>query len=250
MLNTEPKSNILNEEELEKHLKLAHEGVEASFNHIISSNTGLVVSVAKRFFNRGVEMDDLMQIGFIGLCKAIQRYDFSHNVKFSTYAVSLIIGELKRYFRDHGSMVKVSRNLKELAGKIAVTTEAFKKKGYPQPTVSELSQELGVDAQEIAAAMAAVERPVYFSDMSYNKEGEERTRDTLDLSEDFNEDKVIFNIQLKKALEMLNERDKKILIERYILDKTQKEIAEAIGVSQVHISRLEKKALITLREKM
>jgi RNA polymerase sporulation-specific sigma factor len=227
----------------------AQQGDEAAAAQLIKENSGLIWSVVKKFAKRGYELDDLYQIGAIGLLKCIRKFDMSYDVKFSTYAVPMIIGEIKRFIRDDG-MIKVSRPMKELAAKTRYTQEALSAKLGRQPTVSELAAELNTGQEDIVAAMesgmeveslyATIHQgdgsPIYLMDkIGQNKNEVEQTVNT---------------IALRQIIGRLKPKERKVIYLRYFQDKTQMEVAKAIGVSQVQVSRIEKKVLKSLREEL
>ena len=226
-------------------ITLAQQGDEEATEQIMKENSGLIWSVVKKFAGRGHEADDLYQIGAIGLLKCIRKFDMSYDVKFSTYAVPMIVGEIKRFLRDDG-MIKVSRPLKELAGKARYMQEALTSRLGRQPTLSELAEELGADVEDLIVAMEAgmeVESlyatihqgdggPIYLIDKLNSKEGDE----------------MVEMIALKQLIGRLKPKERQVIMMRYFQDKTQTEVARDIGVSQVQVSRIEKKVLQTIRE--
>lgn len=214
-------------------------------NKQIEENMGLVHSVAKRFIGRGVEYEDLVQIGSIGLIKAVKNFDASTGYKFSTYAVPMIIGEIKRYLRDDG-MVKVSRSIKENAGKIGYAKDKLSKALGRSPTISELAAETGMDREDIVTATEAMQP----CESLYAKRDEDDTY-VLDKIKDTScdEEKAIERIFLKELLDSLDNRSRNVILLRYFKEETQQQIANRLGVSQVQVSRIEKKVLETLRRK-
>lgn len=228
-------------------IKQSQSGDMSARNLIVEENIGLVWSIVKRFGGRGYEMDDLFQIGSIGLIKAIDKFDLSYNVKFSTYAVPMIMGEIKRFIRDDG-MIKVSRSLKEIASKILRQKEVLTTKMGREPTLSELCDSTEYNKEEIIMALEAnseVEslyttihqsdgNPIYLIDkLNVNSEAEEN---------------MIDQITIKNFINNLEPKEQKIITLRYYKDKTQSEIAREIGISQVQVSRIEKKILTRMRE--
>ncbi|MBR3941986.1 MAG: SigB/SigF/SigG family RNA polymerase sigma factor [Clostridia bacterium] len=209
----------------------------------IEDNMGLVYSVVKRFLGRGTEYDDLVQIGSIGLIKAAENFDESKGFCFSTYAVPMIIGEIKRFLRDDGA-VKVSRTLKENAGKIGYATEKLSKKLGRSPTLSEIEEETGLNKEEIAEALDAA-KPL----TSIYEQNEDDTY-VLDkiVTKESEEEKNIERIFLKELLDSLDNRSRKVILLRYFKEETQQQVADRLGVSQVQVSRIEKKVLETLRK--
>lgn len=230
-------------------LKRVKEGDAKAQNFLVESNVGLVWSCVKRFRNRGHETEDLFQIGCIGLLKAIQKFDDSFDVKFSTYAVPMIMGEIKRFIRDDG-IIKVSRSLKELSVKAMTVKEMLIRENGIEPTVQEIAQKLEVTPEELAAALEASAKPesLYRRTDDGTQEGKALI-DRLESPKDY-ETNIINKVILKNAIESFDEREKKIILLRYFKQNTQAQIAEMLGISQVQVSRLEKKILLRLREKI
>ncbi len=209
----------------------------------IEDNMGLVYSVVKRFLGRGTEYEDLVQIGSIGLIKAAKHFDESKGFQFSTYAVPMIIGEIKRFLRDDGA-VKVSRSLKEHAGKIGYAKEKLSNSLGRSPTLSELETETGLTKEEITRALDAA-RPC----TSIYEQNEDDTY-VLDkiVTKESEEEKNIERIFLKELLDSLDNRSRKVILLRYFKEETQQQVADRLGVSQVQVSRIEKKVLEKLRK--
>lgn len=227
-------------------VRLAKTGDKNAAEELIVNNSSLIKSVVRRFLGRGVEYDDLFQLASIGFIKAINNFDESFNVRFSTYAVPMIAGELKRFLRDDGS-IKVSRIIKGLNYKIKVIVEEARKNGEDSPSVDRLAEILGVEKEDIALAIGADKRLVSI----YDKVDSEKDIEYLDTIEsDEREDELIEKIMLREAIDSLSEREKKIVLLRYFSDKTQSEIAKELGVSQVQISRLETKIVENLKQKL
>jgi len=226
----------------------SHEGEEEARAQLVEENAGLVWCVVKRFLHRGVEADDLFQIGNIGLLKAIDKFDTEYDVKFSTYAVPMISGEIKRFLRDDG-MIKVSRTLKELSYKAFICQERLVEKYGREPTISEVADELGVDAEELMMALEAsgeidsIYKPVY------QKDGQEiRLMDKL--SENSKEEELVNHMLLRQLLSSLDKDERQLIYLRYFKDETQTEVGKKLGISQVQVSRLEKKILKQMREQV
>ncbi|MBQ2966779.1 MAG: SigB/SigF/SigG family RNA polymerase sigma factor [Clostridia bacterium] len=213
-------------------------------NGRVEQNMGLVYSVVKRFLGRGVEYEDLVQIGAMGLIKAVKNFDESKGFQFSTYAVPMIIGEIKRYLRDDGS-VKISRSIKENAGKIGYAKEKLFKELQRSPTVSELSEATGLSKEEIAEALDAV-KPCTSIYEQYDDSG--FVLDKIIVKEN-EEEKTVERIFLKELLDSLDKRSQKVILLRYFKEETQQQVANRLGVSQVQVSRIEKKVLETLRKR-
>ncbi len=230
-------------------LQLVKDGDTQAQDYLVENNIGLVWSCVKRFRNRGHETEDLFQIGCIGLLKAIQKFDISYDVKFSTYAVPMIIGEIKRFIRDDG-IIKVSRSLKELSVKAMTVKELLIRETGEEPTVQEIAQRLEVSPEELAAALEAGAKPesLYRQTDDGTQEGKALI-DRLENPKDY-ETNIINKVVLKNAIESFGEREKKIILLRYFKQNTQAQIAEMLGISQVQVSRLEKKILLRLREKI
>lgn len=230
-------------------IKMAHEGDKASRDRVLLENSGLIWSIVRRFLNRGYESEDLFQIGCIGMLKAIDRFDTNFNVSFSTYAVPLIAGEIRRFLRDDG-IIKVSRTIKENQLKIYLETEKFRKDYNREPTIEELTSQCQLTNEEIITALEAA-REVESIDKEIDT-GDNKKQTILEKIEDNNnhETMVINRIMIKQLLETLDERDKKIIILRYFQNKTQSEIADMVGMTQVQVSRTEKKILEKLKKQI
>jgi RNA polymerase sporulation-specific sigma factor len=207
----------------------------------------LVWSVVQRFMNRGYEPDDLFQIGCIGLLKSVDKFDLSYDVKFSTYAVPMIIGEIQRFIRDDGS-VKVSRSLKEVANKIRKAKDELSKRYGRVPTINEIAEFLEITAEEVVLAQEAARAPSSIHETVYENDGDPIT--LLDQIADHSENRWFDKIALKEAIEELDEREKLIVYLRYYKDQTQTEVAQRLGISQVQVSRLEKKILVQMKDRM
>lgn len=227
----------------------AHQGDKEARNMLVEENVGLIWSIVRRFKNRGVELEDLFQIGSIGLIKAIDKFDTKYDVKFSTYAVPMIMGEIKRYLRDNG-MVKVSRSIKELSFKVYHTREAMEKTLDREPTLAEIAQELGVLPEEVVTAVDAAAEVESLSKIIYQGEGHDIALiDKLEEKRDQNEE-LLNQMVIEKAMEYLDEKEKMLLDMRYFQEKTQSAIAKELGMTQVQVSRMEKKILMYLRGKI
>ena len=239
----------LSQEEINDTIKKAQDGDKELESYLITQNLGLIRSVVKRFLNRGCEYDDLVQIGSIGLLKAIKNYDSSFNVRFSTYAVPMIIGEIKRFLRDDG-MVKVSRNLKEIAVKAYSLRESVEKNTGKEPTITELAAELDVTKEELVMAMNSQTSTLSLHELISQEEGS--TIELIDrIQNDESEESVLINqIVLKDILSTLDKKERQIIILRYFKEMTQCQIAKMLGISQVQVSRIEKKILSKLKERM
>ncbi len=227
-------------------IKRSQNGDKDATAKIIEDNQGLVWSVVKKFAGRGLEFDDLYQIGVIGLIKCIEKFDDSFEVKFSTYAVPMIMGEIRRFLRDDG-MIKISRPIKELSIKIKYAKDEFTREKGVMPTIDELATMLSVSNEDIILALD-VTRDVESLYQSANR-SDGSTVYLLDKvpSKNDDEEKIIDNLALNQVIERLPQKEREIIKLRYFQDKTQCEVAKIIGVSQVQVSRLEKKVLLTMR---
>lgn len=226
-------------------IKKAKSGDKYAKNMLIQNNMGLIYSIAKRFYGRGYDNEDINQIGAIGLIKAINKFEPSYNVCFSTYAVPLIIGEIKLFLRDDGPL-KVSRTLKHIASETARITDEIQKKEGRIPGVLEIAKALNLNPGDIIKAREASATPESF--FAVCNSGSKTLADFLPDKEKEND--LLDILDLKKVISNLPKREKSIIIMRYFFDKTQSEIAEKLGISQVQVSRLEKKILETFRKNL
>ncbi len=229
-------------------LKYAKEGDQDAKEQLITNNLGLVWAVARRFMGRGYDVEDLYQIGCIGLMKCIDKFDLSYDVKFSTYAVPMISGEIKRFLRDDG-MVKISRTLKETAYKVRRLREELLNQTGIEPKLEDLSTRLNIDVEEIVASLDACVEVESIYKTIYENDG--NTIYLIDkLAQEEDEKEVLMNHMLvEELLETLEPTEKKIIKMRYYDNRTQTEIANVIGVSQVQVSRMEKKILLKMRQR-
>ena len=230
-------------------IKRAKNGDKEAENEILNGNIALVWSVARKFSNRGYDLDDIFQIGCIGILKAIKNFDLSYDVRFSTYAVPLIMGEIKRFLRDDG-IIKVSRRLKEIAQKAKITKEILEKELNREAKLSEIAERIGELPSDLAVALEANVAPesLYREFNDGDKSGGyliDKIANNIDTEEE-----ILDKISLSEAIKALDERERKIILLRYFRGKTQSEIASVIGISQVQVSRLEKKILLRMKEKM
>ena len=227
-------------------IKLAQSGDKEATERIVRENSGLVWSVVKRFSGRGYEAEDLFQIGSIGLLKCIQKFDMQYDVKFSTYAVPMIMGEIKRFIRDDG-IIKISRPLKELAIKAKYAQESFTGKNGRQPTISELADEVGANIEDLVVAMeAGLEVESLYSTIHQGDGNPIYLIDKLDQNDDGAN--MVDSIAIKQIISKLKPNERQIIMLRYFQDKTQMEIAKEIGVSQVQVSRIERRVLQAIRD--
>ena len=232
---------VLKEKEKEALLKRVKAGENSAREELINGNLRLVLSVIQRFTGRGENLDDLFQVGCIGLIKSIDNFDITQNVRFSTYAVPMIIGEIRRYLRDNNS-VRVSRSIKDTAYKAMQAKEKLMNKLQREPTVKELADELNLPKEDIVLALESIVEPISLYEPVYSDGGD--TIYVLDQLGDKNDDKTwLDEISLKEAIKNLSEREKKILSLRFMQGKTQMEVSSEIGISQAQVSRLEKGAL-------
>lgn len=227
----------------------SQEGQVEAKDALVRQNLGLIWSIVRRFSNRGYEMDDLFQIGCIGLLKAIEKFDLTYEVQFSTYAVPMIIGEIKRFIRDDG-MIKVSRSLKEMGNKARITREILNNQYGREPTIEEISSYIGVTAEEIVFALESSSEVESLYKTIYQGDGNPvYLLDKIKSLED-ESNKLVDNIALNEILSKLSPKEKEIITLRYFHDKTQTEIAAKLGISQVQVSRLEKKILNTMKKQL
>ncbi len=216
---------------------------------LVEKNVGLVWSIVKRFQNRGYEIDDLFQIGSIGLIKAINKFDSSYNVKFSTYAVPMIIGEIKRFIRDDG-IIKVSRSLKEISSRARITKEIMCKELGREPSINEIALRMNVSAEDLVMALEAGCTPEsLYSTIGEGDNSPILLIDRID-ADNNNEVDLIDKIAIRQILDTLDARERQIIILRYFKEKTQVQIAKLLGISQVQVSRIEKKILKDIKCKM
>lgn len=228
-------------------IPLAKGGDVEAMEELVRCNMALVRSIVKKYVNRGVEYDDLYQIGSMGLVKAVKNFDPAYNVRFSTYAVPMIAGEIKRYLRDDG-MIKVSRSLKELAGKAAAAQVVLSSRLGRDPGIQELAEYMGENPEEISMAMDASRPHISIYEPVYGDEGDALVMDKLTGSSDGDDD-ALDRILLQQLMSILEPREQKIIMLRYFRDKTQSEIAASMGISQVQVSRLESRIMKKLRER-
>ncbi|MEG0368692.1 MAG: RNA polymerase sporulation sigma factor SigF [Hungatella sp.] len=236
-------------DETMKLIIMAHQGDKEARDRLVMENVGLIWSIVRRFQGRGYEMEDLFQIGSIGLMKAIDKFDLSFEVKFSTYAVPMITGEIKRFLRDDG-MIKVSRSIKEMGMKVKIARESLNSSLGREPTIEELAEEIGTSREEIAASIeAGAEVESLYKTINKN---DETTICLMDKIEEKNEDQeqLLNRMLLSDLLATLNDKEREIIFRRYYENQTQTQIAQALSISQVQVSRLEKKILKQLREKL
>ena len=228
-------------------IKQSQEGEKYAKEQLITMHSGLIWNVARRFVGRGCELEDLYQIGAIGLIRAIDKFDFQYDVKFSTYAVPLISGEIKRFLRDDG-MIKISRSLKENQWKIKRAMEKFMNENGREATVEELSRIIELEPEEIVLSMEAVIEIESMEQSIFQGNGKEVLLKERIGSEKNEEEELTNKLFLQQLLEELDKRDRELILLRYFENKTQTQVAEILGISQVQVSRLEKKILHRMKE--
>ena len=238
---------IYKEAEMTEMLLKIKEGDRETRDTFITGNLRLVLSVIQRFGNRGENPDDLFQVGCIGLIKALDNFDMSHGVKFSTYAVPMIIGEVRRYLRDNNA-IRVSRSLRDLAYKALQARENLARQLQREPTMAEIAKEMDVEQEEVVLALESIQEPISLYEPVFHDDGDaiyvmDQVSDTKNTDE-----KWIENIALSEAMKKLTPRERKILNMRFFEGKTQMEVAEEISISQAQVSRLEKNALKYMRK--
>ena len=245
-VNTSKLPVLTNKEKEELFIKIKA-GDKKAREEFINGNLKLVLSVVRKFNNRGENVDDLFQVGCIGLIKAIDNFDLSQNVLFSTYAVPMIIGEIRRHLRDNNS-IRVSRSLRDIAYKALQAKEALILKNNREPTIDEVAKEIGISKEEIANALDAIQDPVSLYEPIYNDGA-----DSLFLMDQIGDEKNkdenwVEDIAISEGLKKLNNREQMIIRKRFFDGKTQMEVADEIGISQAQVSRLEKSALLQMRK--
>ena len=240
---------VLSNDTMRKLFTQAQSGDDDARNQLISGNLRLVLSVIQRFNNRGENADDLFQVGCIGLIKATDNFDLGHNVKFSTYAVPMIIGEIRRYLRDNNP-IRVSRSLRDIAYKALQARDSLIAAKGKEPTMAEIAKAVGLPLEEVIFALDAIQEPVSLFEPIYNDGGDPIY--VMDqVSDEKNSDHSwLEELNIREGLAKLGEREKKIIDLRFFAGKTQMEVAEEIGISQAQVSRLEKGALLQLRKYM
>ena len=239
------KLKTLKEKEKEALLKRVKQGDMAAREELVNGNLRLVLSVLQKFSNRGENMDDLFQVGCIGLIKSIDNFDITLNVRFSTYAVPMIIGEIRRHLRDNNS-IRVSRSLRDTAYKAMQTKERLMGELQHEPSVEQIAREMGVQKHDVVLALEAIVEPVSLFEPVYSDSGD--TIYVMDQVGDKNDDRNwLEEISLKEAITALSDREKRILSLRFFQGKTQMEVAAEVGISQAQVSRLEKGALSKIK---
>ena len=231
-------------------IKQAHQGDKVSRDRVLTENTALIWSIVRRFLNRGYEGEDLFQIGCIGMLKAIDRFDVEYNVAFSTYAVPLIAGEIRRFLRDDG-IIKISRNIKENQNKIIAETEKFRETNHVEPTIEQLSELCSLSKEDVVTAIESL-RNVESIDKEADSTGDGNSVSIMDrlVDKTNHENMVVDRLLIRQLLDTLEEKERNIIILRYYKNKTQSDIAKEIGITQVQVSRLEKKILKKLKKQI
>lgn len=240
------KLQTLSQEEMKMLFEKIKEGDKEAREKLINGNLKLVLSVIQRFYGRGENADDLFQVGCVGLIKAIDNFDTSLDIQLSTYAVPMIIGEIRRYLRDN-NMVRVSRSVRDLAYKVLQTKEKMMRENGKEPTVDEIAKALEVDKEEVVMSLDAIQDPVSLQEPVYNDGNDsiyimDQVKDKKNTDEMWTE-----NITMNEALKKLNDKERMIIDKRFFAGRTQMEVAEEIGISQAQVSRLEKTAIDHMR---
>ena len=238
---------VLSHEHMQALMQRAHAGDGAARRELIQANLRLVLSVIQRFHGRGENMDDLFQVGCIGLMKGLDHFDIDMNVRLSTYCVPMIIGEIRRYLRDNNP-IRVSRSLRDTAYRALRARDALSGQAGAEPTVGDIAGELGVPEEDVVLALEAIQAPVSLSDPVYQSGGDaiyvmDQVRDEKVSEEDW-----VRDLSIKQALDHLQPRERSIISQRYFQGRTQMEVADEIGISQAQVSRLEKAALQSMRK--
>jgi RNA polymerase sporulation-specific sigma factor len=239
---------MLDEEQTLRYVRLAKDGQEKAKEKLLSENTSLLKSIVKRYLNKGVEYDDLMQLASIGFLKAIHGFDEAFGVRLSTYAVPMIAGEIKRFMRDDGA-VKVSRETKRMAREVKRFIEEYSAHTGEQPSVKQIAAKFNVGEEDVVFALDSAKMPLsLFGRGDYKDEKTQELIETIPVKD--MQEEMIERLELHAAIDSLSERERKIIILRYFRDMTQSEVAEQIGVSQVQVSRIESKIMRDFKEKL
>jgi len=237
----------LDDNEVKRLIALSQAGDTVARDTLVNCNIRLVWSVVQRFLNRGYEPEDLFQIGCIGLLKSVDKFDLNYDVKFSTYAVPMIIGEIQRFLRDDGTL-KVSRSLKEQANKVRKTKDELSKTLGRLPTIKEIADELQITPEDVVFAQEANKPPTSIHETVFENDGDPIT--LIDQIADDSEEKWFDKLALSEAINALSDRERLIVYLRYYRDQTQSEVASRLGISQVQVSRLEKKILKSIKDQI
>ena len=237
---------VISAERMRQLFPLVHSGDKAARDEFLQGNLRLVLSVIQRFASRGENVDDLFQVGCIGLMKALDNFDTSQNVRFSTYAVPMIIGEIRRYLRDNNA-IRVSRSMRDTAYKALQASDRLQNRWNREPTIPEIAEEMHVPQEDVVFALEAIQDPVSLFEPVYNDGGDALYIMDQVKDESARVDNWVEDIAIRDAMDRLNEREKKILHLRFFEGRTQMEVAGEIGISQAQVSRLEKNALMHMR---
>lgn len=249
MSNGSSERSFKDYEEMMELISKSQSGDKDAQDEVVKLNIGLVSSIVKKFLGRGYEYEDLFQVGCIGLIKAVRNFDKNFGVKFSTYAVPMIIGEIKRFLRDDGP-IKVSRNMKEIASKVRITKEKLTKQFGRDPTIEEIASELSITSEDVIMSLESMSTPEYLYDTIHQDDGSPILLiDKISEIKD-NDLDLIDMVALKELIGKLEPRARQVIILRYFKDLTQSQVAEKLGISQVQVSRIEKKVLDYLRKSM
>ena len=239
---------LLSHDETMRLIEESQNGDEVAKDKLVRHNLGLIRSVIKGFLNRGYDIDDLFQIGSIGLLKAIDKFDNSFDVKFSTYAVPMIVGEIKRFLRDDG-IIKVSRSMKQTAWIAKQAEEKLCKTLGREPSIEEIAKEIDMEKEEIVMALESSYHPEYLYDVVHQNDGTPLyVIDKISNESQEDDGEIVDHILLKEVLSQLKPRDRQVIILRYFKDKTQSDVAKLLGISQVQVSRIEKKIIEEMRK--
>ncbi len=237
---------VLTKKEKEELLNKIKQGDEEARQEFIYGNLRLVLSVMKRFYGRGENADDLFQVGCVGLIKSIDNFDPNQNVQFSTYAVPMIMGEIRRYLRDNNS-IRVSRSVRDLAYKVLQYKEKYQKENNKEPTIEEMSKELKVEKEEIVFSLDAIQDPISLQEPIYN-DGSDSIYIMDQVKDKRNTDELwAENMTIRQAMKKLNSKEKDIINRRFFEGKTQMEVANELGISQAQVSRIEKNAITRIK---
>lgn len=238
---------ILSHEKMRELMERAHAGDHQAREELIQANLRLVLSVIQRFQNRGENVDDLFQVGCIGLMKGLDNFDLSMNVRLSTYCVPMIIGEIRRYLRDNNP-IRVSRSMRDMAYKALKARDALAAKYGREPTVAEIAQEMETPEEDVVLALEAIQDPVSLFDPVYQNGGDAIYVMDQICDDRVNEDDWVRDLSIRQALSRLQQRERRIIRQRFFQGRTQMEVAEEIGISQAQVSRLEKAALQQMKK--
>ncbi|NSW82310.1 MAG: SigB/SigF/SigG family RNA polymerase sigma factor [Syntrophothermus sp.] len=236
----------IDQDRMEALVKAAQAGDRDAEEAVFQSNLGLIYMALERFKNTPYDFEDLFQIGAIGLLKAIARFDFGYGVKFSTYAVPMIIGELKRYLRDDG-ILKVQRSIKEIYYRVKSAQDDLRREFGKEPTIGEIAERLGIELSDVVMAMEACQPPTYIYSLLPGDEKEQALPLINKVSDREGTEDLLEKVALKEAVTRLDPKEREVIVRRFFKDETQSAIAEDLGISQVQVSRLEKRALKKLR---